>query len=328
MKVLLSLLFFYLLETFFFSGVFSAQAEEIYRCSYFKGENPILDGKVDKDSFWDSLPASSDFLAYRENIMAFPKTYFKAAYNDEALFISVLCQDPDISKKKARFKDNEAVYDDDCLELFIFPDGMETYWQFVVNIEGFRYNGIEYDKKPLFNWNAKTYQGDDFYSVEIKIPFEIFSTIPEKMEKWKVNFCRNINLPKPELECVRTVQTWGKSGFRDFSNSNLLLFPDAVSEEAKRVAKLSLRERVTNDIAMLAKHKKNCFQSKKNLAHFVLLEEDCKALMEGLADLDTLSIAEVRFFLQQSNKLTEIAAKMQQINDEIKGKALLKSFFE
>jgi len=307
---------------------FSARAEEIYRCSYFKGEGPILDGKVDKKPFWDSLPVSSDFLVYRENITASPKTYFKAAYNDEALFIAVFCQDPDISKKKVRFKDDEAVYNDDCLELFIFPDGMETYWQFVVNIEGFRYNGIVNDKKPLFNWSVKTYQGEDFYSAEIKIPFEIFSTVPEKAEKWRFNFCRSIYPPNRDLAGVRKTQTWGKSGFRDFSQSNLLLFPDEISETAKKAVKLSLREKITSDMERFAKYKKDCLQDKNNFTHFTLLEEDFKNIIRELTDLDALSIGEILSFLRQSNRLTETAAKMTEKNDEIKGRVLLKSFFE
>ena len=123
------------------------------------------------------------------------QTYFKIGYTPEALYIGVECEEPEVRKIKAKLKNGSIhICSEDSVELFLFPQGADNYYQFMINAIGSRWNGIGLGHPyfPLWNWQAKTYQGKDYYSVEVEIPFEIFLTIPEKNEEWSGNICRNI----------------------------------------------------------------------------------------------------------------------------------------
>ena len=63
--------------------------KESYQCHYCKGIEPVLDGKIDKDQFWKSVPASSDFLVYRKNVAAAKRTYFKIMYHLVVCFLEL-----------------------------------------------------------------------------------------------------------------------------------------------------------------------------------------------------------------------------------------------
>lgn len=311
---------------FSFLSLCFGQEQETYQCSYRAGMSPVFDGRIDQELFWNSLPASSDFMVYKKNITASPETYFKAAYNDEALFIGVCCKEPNIKEIKANFKDNESVCKDDGIELFIFPQGMETYWHFIVNTEGFRYNGKGYNQESLYNWSAFTYKGEDFYSIEIKLPFELFCVIPAKNEKWRVNIARNINNAKLNASTTHTV--WGGGGFHNCNQFNLFLFPETLSEKATKKIKSELKRKIVTELSKVSEYKSNCIQYKKNTAYFLLLDKDCESIRQDLVDLDQLSLTEMYSLLRQSTKLTYNTQQLRLMNDEIRGNSVLKSFFK
>lgn len=162
----------------------------------FLGSAPVIDANINEDRAWDKTEwQKGDFIFLGNSSEYMQQTKFKIGYNTQGLFIAVICYDPEASKIISRFKDSESVWDDDSIEVFIMPDPKaEQYFQFIVNAEGYRYNGIERTSYKIWQWKAKTKINKDFWCAEIVIPFEIFSLMPEKDKIWGFNICRNIKI--------------------------------------------------------------------------------------------------------------------------------------
>ena len=172
------------------SFAFSAE-ERIYYARHLSKE-PILDGKTKNEPAWENIPASTGFINLGKGALASKQTFFKIGYTEEALYIAIECEEPEVKKIKAELKDMGNLWTEDSIELFIFPEGADNYYQFVVNAIASRYNGKGCGgAMPLWDWQVKTYQGEDYWSMEVMIPFEIFYILPEKGEEWRINICRN-----------------------------------------------------------------------------------------------------------------------------------------
>lgn len=208
------------------SLVFSAEVR-IYRAFYLERE-PLLDGKLKNDPAWENVPVSSGFVGLGSNVLAAPRqTFFRIGYNEEALYIGIKCLEPEPEMIKAELKDMENLWAEDSIEIFIFPKDADNYYQFVVNAIGSRWNGIGLGGKDcLWDWQAETYQeGKGYWSVEIRIPFEVFLILPEKGEDWRINICRNI----PAYITVADRHTsWSPlaRGFHEPDNFGKIVFKD------------------------------------------------------------------------------------------------------
>ena len=176
------------------SSAFAAPKEKKEYVCGLLAQEPVLDGKVKGDPAWEgSLREGGRFVMLGNDIPASRQTYFRIGYTTEALFIGIECEEPTIKGIKAKLQDMGPLYDEDSVEIFVFPEGSEEYVQFVVNAIGSRWNGVRSGApQPLLDWQAKTCIGEDFWSSEIRIPWKILSSIPKEKEKWRMNICRNI----------------------------------------------------------------------------------------------------------------------------------------
>jgi len=88
------------------------------------------------------------------------------------------------------------------IEVFLDPGGSKKhYWQFMVNTNGATSTNLAtHDVMHLGDlpWQAKTFLGDDFFSIEMAIPFAILHLKPEAGKAWGVNFCRARQIGKRE----------------------------------------------------------------------------------------------------------------------------------
>jgi hypothetical protein len=112
------------------------------------------------------------------------QTEFKILYDDEALYVGVRCEGPGkpFAQKK---KCDEAVWEDDCIELFLDPTGKgEECFHFIVNSVGAIYDEYCADMyQRNSNWNtpdiaAVGFVGEGFWNVEIRIPFYAIAVSP------------------------------------------------------------------------------------------------------------------------------------------------------
>ena len=163
---------------------------------------PVMDGKIDGDKAWKNIPATDGkfFVFGTEGEISQKKTYFRAGYNADALFIAVECDEPDTKYISAAMKDGGELWTEDSIEVFIGQPGLEAeYNQFIANAIGSRYNGIAKTQFATMDWEVKTLTGNKMWSAEIRIPFKTLKAAPKKGAKWSLNICRNICTGAPSV---------------------------------------------------------------------------------------------------------------------------------
>lgn len=137
-----------------------AKEKRNYPC-YRMIKEPILDGRLRNDPAWKNIPAATSFVKFGTDFLALTQkqTFFKIGYNPDALYIGIECKEPEIEKIIAKLKDMGRLWTEDSIEVFIFPKGTDTYYQFIVNAIGSRWD----ISRQVRNWEAFTYTGKDFW---------------------------------------------------------------------------------------------------------------------------------------------------------------------
>jgi len=185
--------FFVLMGILVCANVFAATSAKEVFC-YPLVTAPVIDGKIDGDKAWKNIPKTDgNFIIFgTDSEISKKKTYFRTGYDSASLFIAIECEEPDLKKIVSILYDEENVWSEDSVEVFIMPRTENEYFQFVTNAIGSRYNGISRTQVPLMEWQAKTSMGNKMWSAEIRIPFSTLDEKPKKGESWGFNVCRNI----------------------------------------------------------------------------------------------------------------------------------------
>ncbi len=225
-----------------------------YACAYFADKRPIMDGMITGDTFWQGISPSENFMVYTTTKPATKQTWFKLAYNKDGLFLGIHCREPRMDKLKTKGENNGELWDDDSIEIFLFPTGAERYLQFIVNAAGARYNGTGYDKQPLGKWNARVHRGKNYFEMEIEIPFASLRALPSAGTIWTASICRNTTTPGER----RSTWAYLVHGFHDPARFNPIVFPTAADNPRLRRA---LTTRLANEIRATQKRLRKLLQS-------------------------------------------------------------------
>lgn len=191
-------------------------------------EAPFLDGRAGEKA-WATVPEATGFYILGGEKYAMEKqTYFKVGWREDALYLYVRCEEPDIEKISAKLKDGEELYREDSVEFFFYPQSSPHYFHLAVNPIGSRWNQIDASGQPgiPWDWQAKSDIGNDYWAVEVRIPFEVFGKKPKKGEGWSVNIARNI-YTGPTFEhftCWPPLRT----GFHEVRNFAKFVFKEGV----------------------------------------------------------------------------------------------------
>lgn len=173
--------------------LFGSEGRREYSC-FLIDEAPIVDGKAEEKT-WEVIPEATGFYILGGEEYALEKqTYFKAGWREDALYIYVKCEEPAIDKISGKLKDGEELYREDSVELFFSPEGASAYLHLAVNPIGSRWNQIDASGQPgiPWDWQAKAYIGEDYWSAEIRIPWKVLGRKPQEGEEWLINIGRNI----------------------------------------------------------------------------------------------------------------------------------------
>ncbi|MCX8056305.1 MAG: carbohydrate binding family 9 domain-containing protein [Ignavibacteria bacterium] len=164
--------------------------------------SPELDGYL-TDSLWLLAEPVNDFLQ-QEPIAGNPasfKTEVRIIYNEYALYIGVMCYDPEPQKIIARElkKDGNLRGDDNfMLVLDTFNDKKSAYW-FGTNplgmrddalLSGYDFRGFNEDWDGI--WDVRTAVTDSGWSIEFEFPFSTFKFHNQVEQVWGINFARQI----------------------------------------------------------------------------------------------------------------------------------------
>lgn len=160
---------------------------------------PTLDGVLD-DDVWAAAPRSSDFTQRRpdEGEPATEKTTVQFAFDDEALYIAIMCHDSEPDKIVSRLTRREDWADRDWVSVNLDPHhDHKTGFYFVVGPSGWQSDGILFDdgnESETWDgvWEAATEITDDGWSVEYRIPYHVLRFSESDEYTWGVYVHREI----------------------------------------------------------------------------------------------------------------------------------------
>ena len=219
--------------SFLIIGLFFGKARAGDRLNYpvyLLKQAPVMDGRIEGDIAWNEIPSRTNFFVLGGGHTLAKQTTFKACYDESNLYIAVKCDEPDIKLIKAVCGDNDpAMWKEDGIEIFVFPQDSDSYFQCIVNTAGARINYLTnindgfHEDIPLREWKAAIYKGEDFYSIEVAIPFKTIGKKPKDKEEWKGNICRNITVFESGGD---RSTSWApmKKGFHEHENFGRLIF--------------------------------------------------------------------------------------------------------
>lgn len=144
------------------------------------------------DRFYQNFPYDTGY--------ALSKTEVRVKYDDDYLYVSAICyhapKHPLVNTRKRDFD----IYYNDCFVLTLDPFKDKTNgFLFAVTPLGVQREGLiseggtfgsgntaEWDNK----WKVKTYQGNDYWSLEMAIPFKSLR-FKKNINEWGINFARH-----------------------------------------------------------------------------------------------------------------------------------------
>ena len=137
---------------------------------------PVLDGKLD-DACWQQPPLVSGFTFHGEvSKVAGVQTAFRVTYDEAALYVAVICDEPLASKlKKAgpgSRDDHGAVFPQECIELFVDPfHDHANYYQIAMSVQETLYDGLQSDTTWNSHTRVATRIGDKQWFMEVAVPW-------------------------------------------------------------------------------------------------------------------------------------------------------------
>ena len=321
---------------------FSLAAKELpeYPC-YQLIEEPVLDGKIEEKA-WSNIPRATGFfiLLGKGGCALEKQTYFKAGWNEKAIYVAVRSEEPEPEKMTAELKDEGMICREDSMEIFFFPQKADNYFQFMVNTIGSRWNGIDYgNPQPIWNWQARAYVGKDFWSLEARIPFEVLKRVPEKGEKWRVNIARN-TLTGPDSE---RYTCWPplEGGFHDIENFGSFVFKGKppslekvrhIEKELSASCHNGLKVRLSKIAESFSEYRESIEKGIKNpdfQKEAVSLKEIWESI-ETVSKKKEISTKELRSALKkvENTNLPERSKVFKKKSEVLKNKALLEGLFD
>lgn len=175
---------------------------------------PKIDGVLD-DEVWQQAPIASGFYQRdpEEGIPASEETAFQIAYDDEALYIAIMCYDtePDKIVRRLYRRDQISYGETDWVGIRLDPHhDHQTGFGFAITPSGsFADNAIindsGFDGTWDSVWQVRTGINDKGWAVELKIPYHAIRFSPKEEYVWGINLDRKI-LRKQEYDMWQLVR--------------------------------------------------------------------------------------------------------------------------
>jgi len=153
---------------------------------------PAIDGRVD-DRIWAQIPWTGGFQMLRAGgSFAVVPTRFAICYDEQALYLGVVCSEPDMAGLKATQRGDDArVFSDDAIEFFVDPLRRHAHYQLAFNTAGERYDGKGYDAAWNGEWTVQVARGKNQWSAELRLPFAALGMTGKPGQVWGMNVARD-----------------------------------------------------------------------------------------------------------------------------------------
>ncbi|MGB1042773.1 MAG: DUF5916 domain-containing protein [Tenacibaculum sp.] len=162
---------------------------------------PRIDGIIDEDA-WTNAPTAKNFVMMRptngEAEKDTHKTTVKLVYDDNAVYISAVMNDPEPSKIPKEFVNRDNIGNADFFMMLINPnDDGQNATAFAVTASGVQVDfKVSNGGREDWNWNAVWSSAhtitDTGWAVEMKIPYRALRFANEDVQSWGMNFHREI----------------------------------------------------------------------------------------------------------------------------------------
>jgi hypothetical protein len=162
-------------------------------------ETITVDGLLQEDS-WQKAAWSEPFLYLDSTTPADQQTRAKVGCDGRALFLGIEANDPrmDAVRGTQRPRDDEGIWQDDCLEVFLTPrPGGATFYQLVLNVAGARWDArygmpeLASAWNPDPDWQVAVTRRADHWTAEAAIPLKALGADEAlRGELWGLKLCR------------------------------------------------------------------------------------------------------------------------------------------
>jgi len=167
----------------------SAARTPTYPC-FRASQAPVIDGVIASDTAWEGVPGVSGFYVLGGGYTLAKQTTAFACYDDENLYVAMLCEEPDIAQVKSVMKDGDDLWTEDSVEIFVQPVVNGRVYQFAVSAGGAT-RGAE-AASGAGAWQAAAHKAQDAYAIEAGFPLALFGDPPQPGGSYRVAFCRDI----------------------------------------------------------------------------------------------------------------------------------------
>ncbi len=159
---------------------------------------PIVDGVLD-DAVWDNAPIATDFVQNSPNPQTTPtlQTEVKVLYDNQAIYIGAYCLDNEPDKIYDYLSQRDQFDNADLFSITLdtYQNGIDGL-EFIVSAAGVQIDQKIGNGNNDRNWNAvwqsEVSIDDKGWYIEYKIPFSALRFPNKDVQKWNVNFIRNI----------------------------------------------------------------------------------------------------------------------------------------
>jgi hypothetical protein len=142
------------------------------------GDRIQVDGRLD-EAAWQKASSGGDFRMWDPDRGSPPSqpTIFKVAYDHDAIYFAVACLEDDPSKITKKLSRRDRSSNSDLVSVYVDPYlDHTTGYNFRVNPLGVQqdiyiFNDGEMDEDWDAVWQAETYQDDDGWYAELRVPF-------------------------------------------------------------------------------------------------------------------------------------------------------------
>ena len=179
-------------------------------CAPFVGQKPILDGRIDDDA-WKNAGVVDGFFKLLGDSKADVQTECRVLADADSVWLGIRCAEPEIAKIKAKFsKDGEAVWSDDCIEIFMASKVEDILlYQFIINSIGARMmtwgnQPKQPDSECYSKWQAKTAKGENEWTMEVRIPYELLGLKGKPASGFSMGF----NVARERYAGKTELSTW------------------------------------------------------------------------------------------------------------------------
>ncbi len=150
-----------------------------------------VDGLIGKREWHGIEPF--EFLAHADGGRPKKRTWMKMAYDGNALYVAMRCEEPDLELLDTSLPRIDDIYYNDGFEIFLDPASQVwRYWQFTFDTVPHKFQTLSRNRyAPKALWHVAVAKGDGEWTAEVRFPFSSFDVDPpEPGSRWRMNAMR------------------------------------------------------------------------------------------------------------------------------------------